>query len=132
MSKKSGFVAIIGKPNVGKSTLLNRLVGTKIAGVSPKPQTTRGVVRGILTQPEGQILFLDTPGVHNPKDLLGDWMIREVEKTLEEADLIYWMVLPEPDRPFEEKILKAIEKIKIPIFLLVNQRDSALLFLKVY
>ena len=121
--KKSGFIAIIGRPNVGKSTLLNRLVGEKLAGVSPKPQTTRDVIRGILTRDEGQVVFLDTPGVHEPHDLLGQWMIREVEKSIAGADLVYWMVLPEKIHPFEKKILEILRPVSIPVFLLVNQID---------
>jgi GTP-binding protein Era len=127
MKKHSGFVAIVGKPNVGKSTLLNRLVGEKLAGVSPKPQTTRNVVRGILTRPKGQIVFLDTPGLHEPRDLLGNWMVREIEKSMAEVDLLYWMVLPEEPRPQDEKILEVLRKRAaarpIPIFLIVNQVD---------
>ena len=123
--KKSsfGYVAIIGRPNVGKSTLLNRLVGEKLAGVSPKPQTTRSPVRGILTRKEGQVVFLDTPGLHTPRDLLGDWMLKEIEKSLEGTDLIYWMVLPEPPRREEEKILDLLRRQSAPVFLLVNQVD---------
>ena len=120
---KSGFVAIIGRPNVGKSTLLNHLVGQKLAGVSPKPQTTREVIRGIVTRPEGQILFLDTPGLHDPRDLLGNWMVNEAEKSLEEADLVYWLVLPEEPHPYELRILEIVKKLKMPVFLLVNQID---------
>ena len=86
---KSGFVSILGKPNVGKSTLLNRLIGSKLAAVSKKPQTTRQVVRGILTEPRGQIVFLDTPGLHKPKDDLGRFMVREAKKTFLDSDLLY-------------------------------------------
>src|SRR3990167_5297672 len=93
---RSGFVSIIGKPNVGKSTLLNRLIGTKLAAVSKKPQTTRQIVRGILTEPRGQIVFLDTPGLHKPKDHLGRFMVREATKTFLDADLLYWLVEPTP------------------------------------
>ena len=121
--KKSGFVAIIGRPNVGKSTLLNRLVGEKLAGVSPKPQTTRAAVRGILTRKEGQIVFLDTPGLHDPRDLLGSWMVKEARKSLEDAALIYWMVLPESQHPYEKNILELLRTVKIPVFLLINQVD---------
>ena len=121
--RKSGFVAIIGRPNVGKSTLLNRLVGEKLAGVSPKPQTTREVIRGILTRPQGQMIFLDTPGLHEPRDLLGNWMVQEVQKSLEGADLVYWMVLPEKTHPDEKKILEILRSVSIPVFLLVNQID---------
>ena len=118
-----GYVAIIGRPNVGKSTLLNRLVGEKLAGVSPKPQTTRNAVRGILTRKEGQILFLDTPGLHDPRDPLGKWMVQEAQKSLEGADLIYWMVLPEKLHSGDEKILELVHGLTIPAFLLVNQID---------
>ncbi len=123
MSKKSGFVAIIGRPNVGKSTLLNFMVGEKLAGVSNKPQTTRNPVRGIYTKPQGQIVFVDTPGLHDPRDPLGNWMIKEVDKSLEGVDLVYWMVLPMPPQPYEEKILQKIKGMKMPVFLLVNQVD---------
>lgn len=121
--KKSGFVAIVGQPNVGKSTLLNCLVGEKLAGVSPKPQTTRGVIRGILTRPEGQVVYLDTPGVHKPKDLLGDWMGRQVQGSLESADLLYWMVLPGRVDTSDQRILGMLKDIQIPVFLLVSQVD---------
>ena len=116
-------MAIIGRPNVGKSTLLNRLVGEKLAGVSPKPQTTRKAVRGILTRKEGQIVFLDTPGLHDPRDPLGKWMVQEAQKSLEGADLLYWMVLPEKPRYEDEKILEIIRGLTVPLFLLVNQID---------
>src|SRR3990167_2543717 len=96
---RSGFVSIIGKPNVGKSTLLNRLIGAKLAAVSQKPQTTRQVIRGILTEPRGQVVYLDTPGLHRPKDQLGRFMMREAQSTFMDADVIYWMT--EPRRPDE-------------------------------
>jgi GTP-binding protein Era len=122
--KHSGFVSIVGRPNVGKSTLLNRLVGEKLAGVSPKPQTTRGPVRGILSRPEGQAVFLDTPGLHSPRDPLGRWMVQEIEKSLEGADLIYWMVMPVmPEPGADEDFLKLLSAKKMPVFLLVNQVD---------
>lgn len=136
---KSGFAAIVGRPNVGKSTLLNRLVGEKLSAVSQKPQTTRHLIRGILTQPEGQIVFLDTPGLHRPFDLLGDWMVHEVEKALPDADLVVWMVLPPrgypdpiknlsvglPKTPAgeDEKILESLRAFGKPVILAVNQTD---------
>ncbi len=123
MGKHSGFVAIIGRPNVGKSTLLNYMVGEKLAGVSNKPQTTRNPVRGILTRPQGQIVFVDTPGLHDPRDPLGSWMVKEVDKALDGVDLVYWMVLPVPPHPYEEKILEKVKSFKIPVFLLINQVD---------
>lgn len=130
--KKVGHVAIIGRPNVGKSTLLNNLVGEKLAGTSAKPQTTRDVVRGILTIPDGskvespyagQIIFLDTPGVHQPKDALGAGMVREVQQSLSDADLLYWMVYPKSMGDAERVILKWVQEVSIPVFLLVNQID---------
>ncbi|HXV27432.1 MAG TPA: GTPase Era [bacterium] len=124
MSKtKCGFVAIVGRPNVGKSTLLNRLVGEKLAGVSPKPQTTRGVIRGILTRPEGQIIYLDTPGHHDPHDSLGRWMIKEIEKSVETVDLLYFMVLPREVHRLDKRLFDQIKSAGLSAFLLVNQID---------
>ncbi len=129
---KVGHVAIIGRPNVGKSTLLNYLVGEKLAGTSAKPQTTRDVVRGILTVPDGavvqspyrgQIVFLDTPGVHQPKDALGEGMVRDVHQSLSDADLLFWMVYPKAMGDAERAILKWVQDVSIPVFLLVNQID---------
>ncbi len=120
---KCGYAAIVGRPNVGKSTLLNQLIGEKLAGVSPKPQTTRGSIRGILTRPEGQIIYLDTPGLHDPHDSLGKWMIREVEKCLEDADMFYFMVLPGPPHPVDKKIFEKISGISKPGILVINQID---------
>lgn len=121
--KHSGFVGIIGQPNVGKSTLLNQLVGEKLAGVSARPQTTREIIRGILSEPEGQAVFLDTPGLHKPTDAIGSWMVNEVEKTLTDVDLLYFMVRPKPAQPFERKIVEMIKESGVPCFLLVNQVD---------
>jgi len=118
---KSGFVSIIGRPNVGKSTLLNRLVGEKLAGISPKPQTTRGTIRGILTQSEGQIVFVDTPGFHQPKDSLGKWMLTLVQQAVESADVLYFMVLPQHSHPWDVEIIKLFKKHRVPVILLVNQ-----------
>ncbi len=120
---KCGFVAIVGRPNVGKSTLLNRLVGEKLAGVSPKPQTTRAVIRGILTRPEGQIIYLDTPGHHDPHDSLGRWMLGEIEKSLGSVDLLYFMVLPQDVHPLDKRLLQVIQTARLPVFLVVNQID---------
>ncbi|MBI3307723.1 MAG: GTPase Era [Candidatus Omnitrophica bacterium] len=120
---KSGFVAIIGRPNVGKSTLLNHLVGEKLSAVSPKPQTTRHPIRGILTKPQGQIIFLDMPGLHRPVDLLGNWMAQEVEKALPEADLVVWMVIPKMPAGEDERILDSLRGLGKPIILAVNQID---------
>jgi GTP-binding protein Era len=121
--KRSGFIAIVGRPNVGKSTLLNYMVGEKLAGVSSKPQTTRGVVRGILTKPEGQLVFLDTPGFHKPQDKLGNWMLKEISDALAGADLVYWLVLPGKINPIEIEILQKIKDANKPTILLINQVD---------
>lgn len=124
MTKKhSGFVGIVGEPNVGKSTLLNALIGEKLAGVSPKPQTTREIVRGILSDKRGQAVYLDMPGLHQPKDKIGGWMMREVEKNLPEVDLIYYMARPRLPGATERRILDMLEQTKLPVILLVNQID---------
>ncbi len=91
---KSGFVTLIGRPNVGKSTLMNRLIGQKIAITSSKPQTTRNRIRTVLTTEEGQIVFVDTPGIHKSKNKLGDYMVHVAEHTLEEVDVILWLGEP--------------------------------------
>lgn len=121
--KHSGFVSLIGRPNVGKSTLLNFLVGEKLAAVSPKPQTTRGVIRGILTKPQGQIIYLDTPGHHRPHDELGKWMLQEISKAVESSDLIYWLTFPAVPHDEERKILELLKSVPIPVILVVNQID---------
>ena len=120
---RSGFVSIIGKPNVGKSTLLNRLVGERLSGVSKKPQTTRGVIRGILSTPEGQAVFLDTPGFHDPRDPLGQWMIVQIHQALESSDLIFWMVFPNLPRTEDERLARELEKSSVPVFVVINQVD---------
>ena len=89
---KSGFIAVIGRPNVGKSTLINSLIGQKIAIMSDKPQTTRNRILCILTRPEAQIVFLDTPGIHKPKHKLGEYMVKAAEGTLKEVDAIFFVV----------------------------------------
>lgn len=92
---KSGFVALIGRPNVGKSTLMNQIIGQKIAITSKKPQTTRNKIQTVYTCDEGQIVFLDTPGIHKAKNKLGEYMVSVAEKTLKEVDLIMWLVEPD-------------------------------------
>ena len=89
---KSGFVAIVGRPNVGKSTLMNRLIGQKIAITSNKPQTTRNRIQTVYTCDRGQIIFLDTPGIHKAKNKLGEYMVNVAEKTLNDVDLVLWLV----------------------------------------
>ena len=92
--KKSGFVTLIGRPNVGKSTLMNRLIGQKIAITSNKPQTTRNKIQTVYTCEQGQIVFLDTPGIHKAKNKLGDYMVNVAQHTLSEVDVILWLVEP--------------------------------------
>ncbi len=126
---KSGFVSILGRPNVGKSTLINRLLGSKLAAVSKKPQTTRQVIRGIVTEPRGQIVFLDTPGFHEPKDQLGRFMMREASKTFFDADVIYWLVEPEVPKDKDFVLFDQFKKQTAqgkpkPVFCLVNKIDS--------
>ena len=91
---KSGFVTLIGRPNVGKSTLMNYLIGQKIAITSNKPQTTRNRIQTVLTTEEGQIVFVDTPGIHKAKNKLGTYMVNVAERTLNEVDVVLWLVEP--------------------------------------
>jgi GTP-binding protein Era len=126
-SHRSGFVAVVGRPNVGKSTLINGILAQKIASVTPWPQTTRRRQLGILTLPEAQIIFFDTPGWHSPKTLLGKAMIRTVETSADEADLILWMVdlsVPpsDEDRTLAKKIVR--EKDAPRILLVLNKADA--------
>ena len=123
---KSGFVALIGRTNVGKSTLMNRLIGQKIAITSNKPQTTRTKIRTILTTEEGQAVFLDTPGIHKAKTKLGEYMVTTAERTVEEADLILWLIEPSDyigtgDRHIAE-MLQGITDI--PKVLVINKTDT--------
>ena len=123
---KSGFVTLIGRPNVGKSTLMNRLIGQKIAITSNKAQTTRTRIETVYTDDRGQIIFLDTPGIHRAKNKLGDYMVGAARSTLSEVDLILWLVEPE-DRieEKEEQILSYLEGISLPVALVVNKADTA-------
>jgi GTP-binding protein Era len=123
---KSGFVSIVGRPNVGKSTLMNKVIGEKIAIVSDKPQTTRTRIQGIYTADQGQIIFIDTPGIHKPRHLLGEYMVKVSTRSMEEVDLIYYMT--DVSRPFgggEQFILNQLKDATVPIFLLVNKIDLA-------
>jgi GTP-binding protein Era len=116
----------VGRPNVGKSTLLNGIVGEKIAIVSEKPQTTRTRIQGIITEDRGQIIFVDTPGIHKPKHLLGEYMVKVSTRSLEEVDIVYYMV--DVTRPFgsgEKYIINQLVNASVPVFLLVNKIDLA-------
>ena len=121
---KSGFVALIGRPNVGKSTLMNRIIGQKIAITSKKPQTTRNNIQTVYTCDKGQIVFLDTPGIHKAKNKLGEYMVNVAEKTLKEVDLILWLV--EPDTFIgagEQHIAEQLKSIHVPVILVINKTD---------
>ena len=121
---KSGFVSIVGRPNVGKSTLINQIIGEKIAIVSDKPQTTRNRLQGIHTCTEGQIIFIDTPGIHKPRHLLGEYMVNVSTRSLHEVDLIYYII--DVTRPYgggEEFIINHLQQSLVPIFLVVNKID---------
>lgn len=121
---KSGFVTIIGKPNVGKSTLLNCFVKEKIAIISDKPQTTRNRITAIVTEEHSQIIFIDTPGIHKPKNKLGEYMIKVAEDTLNEVDVILFVVEAGRQVDFgDKKIIENISKIKTPVILVINKVD---------
>ena len=121
---KSGFVALIGRPNVGKSTLLNFLVGQKVAIMSPQPQTTRNKISGIYTDDQEQIVFIDTPGIHKPKNKLDDFMDKSSYSALDEVDVVLFMVEPEPAGKGDQYIAELLKKIKKPVFLVINKIDK--------
>lgn len=124
-SFKSGFVSIIGRPNVGKSTFLNRVIGQKIAIMSDKPQTTRNKVQGVLTTNTSQTIFIDTPGIHKPKHKLGDFMMRVAQNTLKEVDLILFMInAQEGYGKGDEFIIERLKQTSTPVFLVVNKIDQ--------
>ncbi|MUK87095.1 GTPase Era [Ornithinibacillus sp. L9] len=121
---KSGFITIIGRPNVGKSTFLNRVIGQKIAIMSDKPQTTRNKIQGVLTQDDAQYVFIDTPGIHKPKHRLGDFMVKLAENTLNEVDAILFMINAEEGYgKGDQYILDLLQKVKNPVFLIINKID---------
>lgn len=122
---KSGFVTIIGRPNVGKSTLMNQLIGQKIAIMSDKPQTTRNRIQTIVTDERGQIIFIDTPGIHVPKNKLGNYMNKSAETTLNEVDAVLWLV--EPDKKVgkgDSYIVERLAHVKSPVILVINKIDT--------
>lgn len=120
----SGFVSIIGRPNVGKSTLLNTVIGEKIAIVSNKPQTTRNRLQGIYTSDKGQIIFVDTPGIHKPKHLLGEYMVSVSERSLAEVDLVYYVVdVTQKFGGGEQYIIDQLQNLQTPVFLILNKID---------
>ena len=122
---KSGFVTLIGRPNVGKSTLMNYLIGQTIAITSNKPQTTRNRIQTVLTTDEGQIVFVDTPGIHKAKNKLGEYMVNVAEKTLNEVDVVLWLVEPTTFiGAGEQHIAKQLQRVKTPVILVINKVDS--------
>jgi len=120
---KSGFVAIIGRPNVGKSTLLNQLVGRKVAIMSDKPQTTRHKIHSIINRDDAQIIFLDTPGIHKPKHKLGEYMVEVALGTLKEVDVILFLVEPRLPGPGDEYIINQLREVTTPVILVINKID---------
>lgn len=122
---KSGFATLIGRPNVGKSTLMNRLIGQKIAITSNRPQTTRNRIQTVLTTEEGQIVFLDTPGIHKAKNKLGEYMVNVAERTMEDVDVILWLVEPtDYIGAGERHIIEQLKKTKTPVILVINKIDT--------
>lgn len=122
---KSGFVTLIGRPNVGKSTLMNHLIGQKIAITSDKPQTTRNRIQTVYTDERGQIIFLDTPGIHKAKNKLGEYMVNVAEHTMSEVDVILWLVEPTTFIGAGERhIAEQLQKVKTPVMLVINKIDT--------
>lgn len=122
---KSGFVTLIGRPNVGKSTLMNRMIGQKIAITSNKPQTTRNRIQTVHTDERGQIVFVDTPGIHRAKNKLGEYMVGAAEKTIGEVDVVCWLVEPTTYIGAGERhIIERLKKVKCPVILVINKVDT--------
>ncbi len=122
---KSGFVSIIGRPNVGKSTFINRVIGQKIAIMSDKPQTTRNKIQGVYTTENSQTIFIDTPGIHKPKHKLGDFMMKVAQNTLKEVDLILFMINAEEGYGRgDEFIIERLKQTNTPVFLIINKIDQ--------
>ena len=123
--RKAGFAALIGRPNVGKSTLMNHLIGQKIAITSNKPQTTRNRIQTVYTDSRGQFVFLDTPGIHRAKNKLGEYMVNTARETLTEVDVILWLVEPVTwIGRGEEEILRRLRQVKTPVILVINKSDT--------
>lgn len=123
--RKSGFVTLIGRPNVGKSTLMNQLIGQKIAITSHKPQTTRNRIQTVYTCEEGQIVFVDTPGIHKAKNKLGEYMVNVAERTLREVDVILWLVEPSDFIGAGDRhIADQLKRVTTPVILVINKIDT--------
>ncbi|HOJ09012.1 MAG TPA: GTPase Era [Clostridiales bacterium] len=125
MDFKSGFIAVVGRPNVGKSTLINKITGEKISIISDKPQTTRNVIKAIVTHEDYQMIFLDTPGMIKPKNKLGDYMIRVALESLEEVDAILFLIEATGERPGrgDLQVMEQLKELKTPVFLVINKID---------
>lgn len=125
MAFKSGFVTVIGRPNVGKSTLVNKIAGEKISIISDKPQTTRNAIKTIITEEDCQIIFIDTPGIHRPKNKLGEYMVNMAEATLNEVDVLIHIIeaVESKPGPVELEIIEQLKYIKTPIILVINKID---------
>ena len=122
---KAGFVTLIGRPNVGKSTLMNHLIGQKIAITSDKPQTTRNRIQTVYTDERGQVIFLDTPGIHKAKNKLGEYMVKVAKDTLNEVDVVLWLVEPTTYiGAGEQHIIEQLGKVKTPVILVINKIDT--------
>ena len=121
---KSGIAALVGRPNVGKSTLMNHLIGQKIAITSRKPQTTRNKIQTVYTEERGQIIFMDTPGIHRAKNKLGEYMVTAAARTLDDADVILWLVEPADHiGSMDEQVIKLLRHVKVPVILVINKVD---------
>ncbi len=124
-TKKAGYVTIIGRPNVGKSTLMNHIIGMKLAIISKRPQTTRKRMMTVYTEERGQIVFLDTPGIHKAKNALGEYMDRTAIGTVGDADLVLWLVEPSPGiGEGERAIADILKKANVPVILVINKTDT--------
>ncbi|MBQ6637280.1 MAG: GTPase Era [Lachnospiraceae bacterium] len=122
---KAGYIGIIGRPNVGKSTLMNRIIGQKIAITSSKPQTTRNIIRTVVTKDNAQLIFLDTPGIHKAQNKLGDYMVKSAKSVVNEADVVMWLVEPTDYIGAGEKaIVEILKTIRIPVILVINKVDT--------
>lgn len=121
---RAGFVALVGRPNVGKSTLLNAILGRKVAIATPKPQTTRNVIRGIYHAPHGQLILVDTPGIHRPRTKLAERMVKAAETQMKDVDLLWHIVdISRPPREEDERVARACAQVKTPTWLLANKVD---------
>ncbi len=122
---KAGYIGIIGRPNVGKSTLMNRIIGQKIAITSAKPQTTRNIIQTVVTKKNVQMVFLDTPGIHKSKNRLGDFMVRSAKSVVNDADLVMWLVEPTDYIGAGEKaIVEILKTLTVPVILVINKVDT--------